>query len=392
MVERKRVGHKSTTRANAVFLFIMSFKAIKIDKLSLSLLRGPRHPKRSTHRYRTLSAKPAFRVGDYVRVKGDTSPGHNRPDGYAFVKQVRGHGAANTLSSIQMVEVYGGSLFHDVRIQFMTPATFPGSELAETPMRKRMAPSSAVTPSPIPKKITSNRKMPVEILVERLQHGSRHRLKKGWYFGQERIKRAAAGREGEQQLLSEALLLESYNKSKPEVVLGRGQHGHFYKTTATSKGATLQYLVRTTWGLGNAYICRLKKKAMAEYCRRRQTKVTNVLDLSVFPCMSKRHIQKSRECGGRRVLPEDEIWQNAKDVWNQLPNSKVASAHIFKVTGLQTKLSNQKAITNFLAQVGASIVGSETISNLPKMVLNERISAPNKFYNYAFILTTEFIL
>jgi hypothetical protein len=29
-----------------------------------------------------------------------------------------------------------------------------------------------------------------------------------------------------------------------------------------------------------------------------------------------------------------------------------------------------------LAQVGASIVGSETISNLPKMVLNESISDP----------------
>jgi hypothetical protein len=50
---------------------------------------------------------------------------------------------------------------------------------------------------------------------------------------------------------------------------------------------------------------------------------------------------------------------------------------MFKLTRLQTKLSNEKAITNFLAQVGASIVGSETISNLLKMVLNERISAPN---------------
>jgi hypothetical protein len=54
----------------------------------------------------------------------------------------------------------------------------------------------------------------------------------------------------------------------------------------------------------------------------------NVLDLSVFLCMSKRHIQKSRECGGRRVLPEDEIWQNAKDVWDELPNAKVASAYV----------------------------------------------------------------
>jgi hypothetical protein len=216
--------------------------------------------------------KPAFRVGDYVRVKGDTSPDHNRPDGYAFIKQVRGHGAA-TLSSIQMVEVYGGSLFHDVRMQCMTPATFLGSELAGAPKRKRMA--STVAPSPIPKKKTNNRKMPVEILVERLQHGSRYRLKKGWYCAQERSKRAAAGREGEngkkrlsrteqQQLLIEVLLLESYNKSKPEVVQGHGQRGVFLKTSATSKGATLAYLVSTAWGRANNYLYRLKKKAMAE--------------------------------------------------------------------------------------------------------------------------------
>jgi hypothetical protein len=83
------------------------------------------------------------------------------------------------LSSIQMVEVYsyGGSLFHDVRMLFMTSATYLGSELAETPKRKRMAPSM-VTPSPMPKKKPNNRKMSVEILVERLQHGSRHSLKK----------------------------------------------------------------------------------------------------------------------------------------------------------------------------------------------------------------------
>jgi hypothetical protein len=28
------------------------------------------------------------------------------------------------------------------------------------------------------------------------------------------------------------------------------------------------------------------------------------------------------------MLPEDEIWQNAQDVWKELPNSKVASAYV----------------------------------------------------------------
>ena len=40
----------------------------------------------------------------------------------------------------------------------------------------------------------------------------------------------------------------------------------------------------------------------------------NVLDLSVFPAMSKRHTSLSRERGGLHVLKQDEIWDAAKDV------------------------------------------------------------------------------
>lgn len=54
----------------------------------------------------------------------------------------------------------------------------------------------------------------------------------------------------------------------------------------------------------------------------------NVLDLSVFPCMSRRHIQKSREVGGLKVLSEDNIWDCAKQVWDELPNSKIASGFV----------------------------------------------------------------
>jgi hypothetical protein len=43
--------------------------------------------------------------------------------------------------------------------------------------RKGMAPST-VTPSPVPMKKINDHKMPVEILVERLQHGSRHRFER----------------------------------------------------------------------------------------------------------------------------------------------------------------------------------------------------------------------
>ena len=54
----------------------------------------------------------------------------------------------------------------------------------------------------------------------------------------------------------------------------------------------------------------------------------NVLDFSVFPCMSHCHTTKSRETGGSRVLSVDEIWENALDVWRELENWKVALACI----------------------------------------------------------------
>ena len=54
----------------------------------------------------------------------------------------------------------------------------------------------------------------------------------------------------------------------------------------------------------------------------------NVLDLSVFPCMSRRHIELSRKNGDAQVLPNDQIWSNAETVWANLPNEKIASGYV----------------------------------------------------------------
>ena len=43
--------------------------------------------------------KPAFTVGEYVKVAGDTSPGKNRPEGFGFIVGDEGYGAA-TLSDV----------------------------------------------------------------------------------------------------------------------------------------------------------------------------------------------------------------------------------------------------------------------------------------------------
>jgi len=54
----------------------------------------------------------------------------------------------------------------------------------------------------------------------------------------------------------------------------------------------------------------------------------NVLDLAVFPCMSRRHSHESRSLHGTRVLKEDEIWESVVKVWNDLPSSKIANAFV----------------------------------------------------------------
>ena len=54
----------------------------------------------------------------------------------------------------------------------------------------------------------------------------------------------------------------------------------------------------------------------------------NNLDLSVFPCMSRRHTQLAREQNRLRMLTEDQIWDTAKSVWDRLPSSKTASGFI----------------------------------------------------------------
>ena len=54
----------------------------------------------------------------------------------------------------------------------------------------------------------------------------------------------------------------------------------------------------------------------------------NVLDLAVFPAMSKRHTTMCRSQHGLRVLKPDEIWAAAEEVWSNLPCHKIAQAFV----------------------------------------------------------------
>ena len=54
----------------------------------------------------------------------------------------------------------------------------------------------------------------------------------------------------------------------------------------------------------------------------------NVLDLVVFPAMSKRHTSMCRSQHGLRVLRSDEIWDAAVEVWKNLPSHKIAQSFV----------------------------------------------------------------
>ena len=79
----------------------------------------------------------------------------------------------------------------------------------------------------------------------------------------------------------------------------------------------------------------------------------NVLDLSVFPAMSKRHKALSREQGKLHVLKQDEIQDAAKDVWNTLPNCKIVSAYV-SVYNIAGEVLKEKGDNTFLGKGGLS--------------------------------------
>ena len=78
----------------------------------------------------------------------------------------------------------------------------------------------------------------------------------------------------------------------------------------------------------------------------------NVLDLSVFPCMSKQHTLLSRDREGLKVLSEDQIWSGAEEVWIKLENWKIASAYI-QAHRIAAKVIKAKGSNSFLGNGGS---------------------------------------
>jgi hypothetical protein len=106
-------------------------------------------------------------------------------------------------------------------------------------------------------------------------------------------------------------------------------------------------------------------KYVKDYCSERgwhwepqapQMPHMNVLDLSVFPAMSRRHTALARERGGLCVLKEDDIWAAAEQVWRELPSSKIASGYIQSYR-IAKKVVAVRGDNSFLGVSGSIHVG-----------------------------------
>ena len=80
----------------------------------------------------------------------------------------------------------------------------------------------------------------------------------------------------------------------------------------------------------------------------------NVLDLEVFPAISRRHSHLARSLHGTRVLQEDEILETAVKVWETLPSSKVGNAFVTEKK-VAEKVIQSNGGNDFLGNVEGSL-------------------------------------
>ncbi len=90
----------------------------------------------------------------------------------------------------------------------------------------------------------------------------------------------------------------------------------------------------------------------------------NVLDLSVFPGMSRCHCSLPRDRDGLHVLKEDKIWAAANDVWHQLPSCKIASG-LVQAHRIAQKMINASGGNEFLGNK----LSARTSTRLPRVFL-----------------------
>jgi hypothetical protein len=73
----------------------------------------------------------------------------------------------------------------------------------------------------------------------------------------------------------------------------------------------------------------------------------NNLDLVVFRCMWKRHTQLLRQ-HGNSVIPNDQIWKAAQEVWNDLESYVIARGFVVLAYRIAAKVIKGEGGNDFL--------------------------------------------
>ena len=82
---------------------------------------------------------------------------------------------------------------------------------------------------------------------------------------------------------------------------------------------------------------------------------TNILDFSVFLAMSRRHMYLTQSLHGTRVLKENEIWDVAEQIWEQLPSCKIANTFVMQGKRICNKIVKCKGDNTFLSGLQGGI-------------------------------------
>ena len=205
---------------------------------------------------------PAVNVEDYVKVEADSSPGMNRPEGFGFVEEARGVGAA-TIVTVKYTKAYdNGSTHRNIPFTDITPAVYGLEFVTERPARKRRKVEAFVAPSPAATKPKEkDKRLPIERLIDCLRDGYRKSRKRGWHRDDLNLGKGVRLNHTEKnQLLLEVTMLQQYLSEHPNAHIDRyARSQKFKKRLGRFNPVSVKYLVEQAWGRSNSYLHELRR-------------------------------------------------------------------------------------------------------------------------------------
>ena len=216
--------------------------------------------------------KPAFRIGDYVKIEQDTSPGMNRPDGFGFVQSVRGCGAA-TLTDVKYDLCYDNGRIHkNISVEYITPVIFGAEEyLPEQSTNERVI---EINDDLDEKSYNIVAPLSVEdALIKMLESSVKEGKPKGFHrrdlglnpncLKNDMLQRTKLNSLEKAQLFAESRVLNALNKNicgqRRYIDTGKRKKGKFDVKDKVDP-LTLTYLLTHCWGVGKNRVSSLRKE------------------------------------------------------------------------------------------------------------------------------------